>query len=211
MSRIQNACRFVGLALLVGSTVSCGDVVRSGRSPVYLVMDLLRAAQGDHPGELSGTLTSDVITIVTSPEPCSTTNPCPTVFNDVGQAVLRITEKNIAVGAVSTPSAHNEVTINRYRVSYRRTDGRNTPGIDVPYGFDGAVTGTVSAIGTLNIGFEIVRHVSKEEPPLVQLAHSRSIISTIADVTFYGRDQVGNDVSVTGSISIDFGNFGDKG
>ena len=25
----------------------------------------------------------------------------------------------------------------RYRVEFRRTDGRNTPGVDVPYGFDG--------------------------------------------------------------------------
>jgi hypothetical protein len=29
-------------------------------------------------------------------------------------------------------------------------------------------------------------------------------------VTFYGHDQVGNDVSVMGSIQIDFGNFADK-
>jgi hypothetical protein len=28
-------------------------------------------------------------------------------------------------------------------------------------------------------------------------------------VTFYGRDQVGNDVSATGSISIAFANHGD--
>jgi hypothetical protein len=28
-------------------------------------------------------------------------------------------------------------------------------------------------------------------------------------VTFYGKDRVGNDVSVTGQIQINFGNFGD--
>jgi len=28
-------------------------------------------------------------------------------------------------------------------------------------------------------------------------------------VTFYGRDQAGNDVSATGSIGIVFGNFAD--
>jgi len=28
-------------------------------------------------------------------------------------------------------------------------------------------------------------------------------------VTFYGTDRVGNDISVTGSIQVDFGNFGD--
>ena len=44
----------------------------------------------------------------------------------------------------------------------------------------------------------------------MELASGRTIITTIADVSFYGRDQVGNDVNVTGSIQIDFGNFGDK-
>jgi hypothetical protein len=28
-------------------------------------------------------------------------------------------------------------------------------------------------------------------------------------VTFYGHDQAGNEVSATGSIQVDFGNFGD--
>ena len=68
---------------------------------------------------------------------------------------------------------------------------------------------TVPPTGAATFGFEIVRNVAKQEPPLVQLQANPQIISTIADVTFYGRDQVGNDISVTGSISIAFGNFGD--
>jgi len=35
------------------------------------------------------------------------------------------------------------------------------------------------------------------------------IISTIAEITFYGRDQTGRDVSVTAQMLVDFGNFGD--
>jgi hypothetical protein len=35
------------------------------------------------------------------------------------------------------------------------------------------------------------------------------IISTIAEVTFFGHDQSGREVSVTGQILIDFGDFGD--
>ena len=35
-------------------------------------------------------------------------------------------------------------------------------------------------------------------------------ISTIADVTFYGRDQVGNEVSVMGSISVNFADWADE-
>ena len=41
------------------------------------------------------------------------------------------------------PTSNNAITVNRYRVTYRRSDGRNTPGVDVPYAFDGAVTFTV--------------------------------------------------------------------
>ena len=80
----------------------------------------------------------------------------------------------------------------------------------MPYGFDGAVTATVPADGAATMGFELVRHVAKEESPLVQLIANPQIITAIAEITFYGRDQVGNDISVTGSISIEFGNFGDQ-
>ena len=38
---------------------------------------------------------------------------------------------------------------------------------------------------------------------------AQNVISTIAEVTFYGRDQAGNEVSVTGSISVNFSDFGD--
>jgi hypothetical protein len=132
------------------------------------------------------------------------------VFSDAGQVVLRLALKDIGSAASpAVPSSNNEVTISRYRVNFRRADGRNVAGVDVPYGFDGAVTGTVPAGGTLALGFELVRHVAKMESPLVQLISSPTVLSTIADVTFFGRDQVGNEVNVTGSMLVDFGNFGD--
>jgi len=207
---MRNSLRFIGLAGLVAASVSCGDLVRTGRAPVYLVISTLQAAPGNRPTLFGSNLLSDVITNVTSPAPCSTTTPCPTVFNDLGQAVLRVSLKDIGSGAApNAPTTNNEVTINRIRIVYRRADGRNTPGIDVPYPIDAAATGTVPAGGALTLSFEIVRHVSKEEPPLVQLITGPSIITTIAEVTFYGRDQVGHEISVTGNIQIDFGNFGD--
>jgi len=43
----------------------------------------------------------------------------------------------------------------------------------------------------------------------VQLISSPNVISTVADITFYGHDQVGNEVSVSGSIDVTFANFGD--
>jgi hypothetical protein len=196
------------VAALVAATSSCGDVIRQGRSPVYLVIDKLQAAQGNHNSQFGNGLSSDVLTLVTTPAPCTTTSPCPTVFGDVGQVVLRTSFKDVY--AIQTaPQTNNDVTITRYHVSFRRADGRNTPGVDVPYAFDGATTGTIPANGTLSMGFALVRNTAKQESPLVQLISSPNVISAIADVTFYGHDQVGNQMNQTGSIDVAFANFGD--
>jgi len=78
----------------------------------------------------------------------------------------------------------------------------------VPFGFDGGLTLTIRGDAVTG-SFEIVRHVAKQEAPLKALLINGVIISTIAEVTFYGRDQEGREVSVMGRISIDFGNFAD--
>jgi hypothetical protein len=95
-------------------------------------------------------------------------------------------------------------------VTFRRTDGRNAPGVDVPYGFEGGSSVTVTTTDT-TMSFVIVRTQAKVESPLKDLTNGGAVrtISTIADITFYGRDQVGNDVSVTGAISVNFSDWGD--
>ena len=207
---MRNATRLIGIAALIAASVSCGDVVRQGSSPVFLVIDLLQGIRGGGSSTTgASSLVSDVITNTTSPAPCSAATPCPTIFGDSGTVALRAPLKDQGATAALTPTTNNEVTINRYRVEYVRADGRNTPGVDVPFAFDGAVTGTVPAGGTLTLGFELVRNVAKQESPLAQLRTSSNFISTIAKVTFYGTDRVGNSVQVTGQISIEFGNFGD--
>jgi hypothetical protein len=200
--------RAFGIAALTAASISCGDVARTGTSPVLLVINQLTASPGGGPraSQSSGFLLSDVITNVFSPAPCSPTSPCPTIFNDTASVQLSLQAKNPGVA----PSTLNAVTIDRVHIEYVRADGRNTPGIDVPYPFDGAMTGTVTASGSPPLGFEIVRHVAKQESPLVQLITSPNVITTIARVTFYGHDQAGNQISVTGQIQIDFGNFGDS-
>jgi hypothetical protein len=188
---MRTVSKLVVLATLTATSVSCGDVVRQGRSPVYLIMNSLQAASGGNP------LLSDVLTTGA-------------VFNDFGEAVLRLGMKDIGTPAnPTTPTSNNAVTITRYRVEYQRSDGRNTQGVDVPFAFDGAATATV-ALSTTTVTFEMVRHVAKQESPLVQLIQNPQIISTIANVTFYGRDAVGNELSIMGSMHIEFGNFADQ-
>src|SRR5215208_6983296 len=75
-------------------------------------------------------------------------------------------------GSPAAPTDNNLVTITRYRVSYRRTDGRNTPGVDVPYGFEGAATVTVDGTGPAVLALEVVRVQAKQEPPLRNLRGS---------------------------------------
>jgi hypothetical protein len=200
----------LALVALIGITSGgCGDVVRQGRAPVQLVIVSLEAASGAEPGELVANLNSDVVTLVDE-----TVNGqqvrVPTTFNDVGEVRMSLILKDPGQpGAPAAPTSINQVTVTRYRVVYRRTDGRNTPGVDVPFPFDSAVTFTVPPQGTVSSGFQLVRHTAKREAPLAALQFNPDIISTIAEVTFFGRDQAGNDVSATGTIGIDFGNFGD--
>jgi hypothetical protein len=203
--------RFLVAAAVLAAGVSCGNVARQGRAPVYLVIDKLEAAPGNAPDTFGSNLLSDVLTIVTTGGSCTTSSPCPTRFNDLGRATLRAPLKDIGTTSnPATPTTNNDVTINQIHIEYVRADGRNTPGVDVPYPWDGAATGTIPAGGTLDLAFELVRNVAKEEPPLAALATNGTIITTIAQVTFYGHDTVGNAVSVTGSLQVDFGNFADK-
>jgi hypothetical protein len=185
----------VAVAALALASASCGDLTRQGTASSYLIVSGLEAASGADPSTFGGTLNSDVVTVV---------DDVPTVFNDIGRVRLRLAMKDV----LTQPSTNNFITVNRYRVTYVRADGRNTPGVDVPYPFDGAFTGTVST-GELTVGFELVRHIAKAEAPLAALARNFVIISTIAQVTFYGHDQTGREVSVDGQILVSFGNFGD--
>ena len=183
---------------LAGAAAGCGDVVRQDRSPVSLVIESLTGASGasGKVGTFTGTLQSDVLTIV---------DDSPTIFSDSGQVTMRFVMKDI----LTTPSAVNAVTINRYRVTFRRSDGRNTPGVDVPFPFDSAVTFTIAPGGAVTQALELIRHVAKMEAPLAALQSSPVIISTVADITFFGHDLAGNELSASGSLGIQFGNFAD--
>ena len=77
----------------------------------------------------------------------------------------------------------------------------------MPYAFDGATTSTISGSGT--VGFMLVRNQAKLEAPLKALAQNLQVISTIAEVTFYGHDQNGREVTVIGQMDVGFANFGD--
>jgi hypothetical protein len=192
--------RSIGVAVAVAAAlagVSCGDVARTGRSPVILVIQIIEASAGAGT-TYTGFLLSDVVTNEGA------------VFNDSGRATLGLVVKNPGTGLNQlAPSTLNSVTLSRYRVRFVRADGRNTEGVDIPYGFDGGVTITIPAGGTGQAVFDLVRHQNKREPPLSNMhgGGAQRMLSTIAYVTFYGQDLAGNDIEATGTIQVNFVDF----
>jgi hypothetical protein len=177
--------RLFALAMLLAATTSCGGAALNGQSPVYLTVVTLTAGTGFTATTLLSSVASGK--------------------DDLAQIGLELTPKLVTTPP-TVPTSNNQVTLTRYNVAYSRADGQNTPGVGVPYGFDGVLTATVlPGATTTSIQFELVRLVAKEEPPLVQLIENPgTVINTIATVTFYGSDQVGNAVSVAASMSIEF-------
>jgi hypothetical protein len=197
---VSGLARTLGIGTILcgaGIMASCHSNVTEGRAASYPVIDFLRASsitKAGAAGQFVSILQSDVETKGS-------------VFEDPGQVQMHIELKDITA---TGPTPNNNITFNHYRVVFRRTDGRNVQGVDVPYAFEGGVTFTVTSAGTTS-GFTLVRVQAKLEAPLITLAGGGGaiVISTIADVTFYGKDQTGTDVSVTGSISVNFADWGD--
>jgi hypothetical protein len=215
MRRMHIITRTLTAAALLAAT-SCSSTVRSGDSSMFLVVASLAGIRGGPTlGLPSGLLISDVRTLVTTGATasgqCTQASPCPVVFGDNGQATLSLARKDVF--SATAPTTNNQVTLTRIHVHYRLPDGSSNPGVTVPFDFDTFATAVVPATGTVQISFELVRVQAKESAPLFQLNKfpigSGGQIAAVADVTFFGKDQVGNDISATGSISIEFGDWVD--
>lgn len=193
--------RFTPVALVAAALVAqpaCTSVQRDSQSSSYLIISSMTGQSGAEKGSDDGVLASDVETKGG-------------VFEDGGKATFTLGLKDPGTDtSPSVPSTTNFITITRYHVQYVRADGRNQQGVDVPYAFDGAATGTVNATGG-SVVFSLVRVQAKLEAPLKALAGGGGaiVISTIAEVTFYGTDQAGRAVSVTGKIGVNFADWAD--
>lgn len=163
---------------------SCSEAIRTGQGSSYLVMTNLAGPEGTP-------VKSDVLADNGS------------IFADNGTATFQLNMKDV----LNSPSDNNAITLTQYRVEYVRADGHNVPGVDVPYGFSGGVNVTISGTGSAN--FTLVRIQAKLESPLAALARAGGAlaISTVARVTFYGHDQTGREVSVTGNIEVNFADW----
>lgn len=193
------------LALVLSLAPGCitePDTVTNDASNVILQIVSMGAQAVDDqgPGETVVDLFSDVCFAVVFQTGCA-------VFNDNGVVTMRAIPKDRTQFADEI----NSVTIERYRVTYVRADGRNVPGADVPYPFDGVANFLVGIDGAdVERAFVVVRHQAKTESPLREIAVSNlaARLSVIAQIDFYGHDSAGRAVTVTGYLNITFSDFG---
>ena len=110
------------------------------------------------------------------------------------------------------PSIYSNIFVNRYVVSYIRSDGKSQEGVDVPYSFEGSMSALVEVDSEESVSFIIVRAIAKLEPPLVDMAHGRGEgqLNVTAKIDFYGKDTLGNSVKATGYLSIFFADYAEQ-
>jgi hypothetical protein len=203
LASVSHASRMVagfGAAICLLGSVSCNDLVQASRSSTILVIERIGAASGgtgDDP--IATLLNSDVLTNGG-------------IFPDIARVTTRLAFKSPGTSEnPASPTSANWVTVTGYRVVYRRSDGRSTPGVDVPFPFEGGMTMTTIDIGSAE--FTLVRAQAKLEEPLISLRDlgGALALSVVAEITFYGHDQAGSAISADGTIGINFADFADAG
>jgi hypothetical protein len=192
------------VALTAATTVSCGispDYVQQDESQVILRINNITAiANGE---DDSAFLTSDV-------------SLGGSIVNDNAVLTVQALLKNPALSS-ATPS---DVLLDRYDVVYKRSDGLNTQGVDVPFSISSGMNLLVPASDAGGDGSEAaiiaVRHQAKTEPPLRNLRLNdsglggESILTVYAEITVYGRTTAGQRVQATGRLQIVFADFADE-
>ena len=116
------------------------------------------------------------------------------IFNDLGRVTSGSGSKDPdgRRRRRTTPTQNQLITVNRYRVRFLRADGRNTPGVDVPYGFDGAFTATVRC-NQCRACVHVVRNTAKSEAPLAIRWQASRLITTISRSHLLRPDQTGHE------------------
>ncbi len=189
MTRVAR-CLVAALALTGMALPGC-----TPKPETVLVVTSIAAVDAD--GEPVGDLFSDVC--LGSPYRCIVTS-------DNALVTLSVQAED----PYTDLSRFGDIVVERYRVTYVRSDGRNTPGTDVPYPFDGAVNYQVPAAVPMSHQFVVVRPQAKLEAPLRNLAGAGGaiVVSVIAQIDFYGRAVVtGDEVTARGFLNITFADF----
>ena len=193
-------CRVLPAIVGLAVAVACaGTGPASSRSSVALVVERIGAAADGAAAHSTRTfIRSDVVTDGT-------------VTPDAAQVTLRLAPKDPGgASGPAAPSGTQFATVDRYRVRYVRSDGRHTPGVDVPHAWDGAL-GVTASVAAEIVEIVLVRASAKLDPPLITLRQGGGdvVINVTAHVTFYGRDHGGARVQADSAIEVEFADWSD--
>jgi hypothetical protein len=85
--------------------------------------------------------------------------------------------------------------------------------VDVPYAISGNIAVEVISGAAVTIPIEVVRRQAKVEPPLLILAGGNgggAVLTVFAEITLHAVTTIGQTMTATGRVQIDFADFGDK-
>ena len=201
MKAMTRVIKLLGLAALAIGLAACNPVENKSESASMLLVERMQGTNVE--GQISDYVQSDVL-VQKAGEATGT------IFADIGRVTLSC--RLLAPAAPLGASPWNDIVVTRYVVSYSRADGRNTPGVDIPYPFEGSISATFKVGFTSELAYVIVREVAKAEPPLIALVTggAEGVIQATAKVEFYGHDMANKSVKATGYIPIFFANYANE-
>ncbi len=177
---------------------SCVAKEKDSTSASFLVLNSLTGNDMDGKAG-STTVFSDVLTNSGS------------IYNDNGVAEVTAQLFDPAIPIV-TP--YMNVVVDQVDVEFKRPDGRNVEGVDVPYRFIQPMNMLVEIDADVQIPFVLIRHVAKLEAPLLalrEIENQSKVLQLVAKVTFHGKDVGGHRITpVSGYLSVWCANFADS-
>ena len=189
----------VAASVLVLALSACNPLEKETDSMSFL--KILSLKGNDSEGQAGNFIDSDVL--YEDPD-----TGAGSIFADV--ATVTLTASMLDPDPLMGVSPYADIELTGYTVTYVRSDGKNTPGVDVPYPIDGSLTGLVQIGSQGSFNFVIVREVAKNEPPLLDLLQATTRaegLTVTAQVDIFGHDLAGAQVKAAGTISITFANF----
>jgi len=185
--------------LIISAFISCNAIEGDTRSASTLIIKLI--SDPDDTGKT--VINSDVCVLD------SETGQC-TIYEDLASVEIQNMPLNPGTSGDDL-SYYYDVTLKKYKVEFTRPDGKNTEGINVPHSFVGSINVTIPINSSVSFSFVIVPVRVKLEPPLTRLVggEGEQVIETIANITFYGEDNAGNQMEVKGNIDVYFADWAD--
>src|SRR4030065_399513 len=137
MNTMKKSLRIACILPAFLALYSCNPIEDDSRSASMLLVDNVLGTDAE--GKSGNFLQSDVV--LSSGR----------IRSDSATATLRA--ETLDPDPLLGTSPYNDIVVTRYLVSYTRTDGRNSPGIDVPYPFEGSMSTVVKAGSTASGSF----------------------------------------------------------